>query len=130
LAEGSPLANTQKIVKKQYQIRYLTAIQKPEIIGKQSEKPKKQQQCTDMKRIANSKIQARWGPSCYISFGRGAVRFAPLPPVSYATDHVHFKHKHPQVLLIESHVTIGTIQQTQDTASVLGVYRHNRWHAA
>jgi len=32
--------------------------------------------------------------------------------------------------LIESSVTIGTIQQTQDAASVLRVYRHNRWHAA
>jgi len=32
--------------------------------------------------------------------------------------------------LIESHVTIGTIQQTQDAASVLWVYRHNNWHAA
>jgi len=47
------------------------------------------------------------------------VPFAPLPPVSYATDQVHFKHKHPQVLLIESNVTIGAIQQTQDAASVL-----------
>jgi len=47
------------------------------------------------------------------------VRFAPLPPVSDATDQVHFKHKHPQVLLIESNVTVGTIQQTQDAASVL-----------
>jgi len=42
-----------------------------------------------------------------------------LPPVSYATDQVHFQYKHPQVLLIESKVTIGTIQQTQDAASVL-----------
>jgi len=25
-----------------------------------------------------------------------------LPPVSYATDQVHFKHEQPQVLLIES----------------------------
>jgi len=41
------------------------------------------------------------------------------PPVSYANDREHFKHEHPQVLLIESHVTIGTIQQTQDAASVL-----------
>jgi len=32
--------------------------------------------------------------------------------------------------LIESHVTIGTIQQTQDAASVLWVYRHNSCHAA
>jgi len=41
LAEGSPLPNTQKIVKKQWQIRYWTAIEKPEITGKQSEKRKK-----------------------------------------------------------------------------------------
>jgi len=50
--------------------------------------------------------------------------------VSYATDQVHFKHVQPQVLLIESHVAIGTIQQTQDAASVLWVYRHNSRHAA
>jgi len=43
---------------------------------------------------------------------------------------VHFKHEQSQVLLIESHVTIGTIQQTQDAASVLWVYRHNCWRAA
>jgi len=42
-----------------------------------------------------------------------------LPPVTYATDQVHFKHEQPQVLLIESHVTIGAVQQTQDAASVL-----------
>jgi len=36
---------------------------------------------------------------------QGAGRFAPLPPVSYAPDQVHFKHEQPQVLLIESHVT-------------------------
>jgi len=58
-----------------------------------------------------------------------------MPPVSYATDQVQFKHEHPQVLLIESHVTIGTIQQMQDAASVYAasdtiVYRHNSWHAA
>ena len=46
-------------------------------------------------------------------------RFAPLSPVSYATDQTHFKHEKPQVLLLESHVTIGTIQQTQDAVSVL-----------
>jgi len=32
---------------------------------------------------------------------------------------VHFKHEQSQDLLIESQVTIGTIQQTQDPASVL-----------
>jgi len=41
----------------------------------------------------------------------GGGRFAPLPSFSYATDQVHFKHEQPQVLLIELHVTIGTIQQ-------------------
>jgi len=50
-----------------------------------------------------------------------------LPPVSYATDQVHFKHEQPQVLFIEPHVKIGTIQQTQDAASVLCVYRHAAW---
>jgi len=39
--------------------------------------------------------------------------------VGYDTDQVHFKHEQPQVLLIESHGAIGTIQQTQDAASVL-----------
>ena len=42
-----------------------------------------------------------------------------MPPVSYVTDQVHIKHEQPQVLLIESHVAIGTIQQRQDAASVL-----------
>jgi len=32
---------------------------------------------------------------------------------------VNFKHEQPQILLMESHVTIGMIQQTQDAASVL-----------
>jgi len=40
-----------------------------------------------------------------------------MPPVSYATDQVHFKHERPQVLLMESNITIGTIQQTQGAAS-------------
>jgi len=56
-------------------------------------------------------------------------RFSSLPPVSYATDQVHLKHEQPQVLLIVAHVTVGTIQQTQDAVSVLWVYRHNSWHA-
>jgi len=34
------------------------------------------------------------------------------------------------VLLIESHETIGAVQQSQGAASVLWVYRHNSWHAA
>ena len=50
---------------------------------------------------------------------QGGGRFAPLPPVSYATDQVQFKHEQPKVLLIKSHITIGTIQQTQYAASVL-----------
>jgi len=64
----------------------------------------------------------------HLAWQRG--RFAPLPPVSYATDQVHLKHEQPQVLWIEPHVTIGTIQPTQDAASVLRVYRHNSWHVA
>jgi len=72
-------------------------------------------------------MQARKGPVFTFSLtgGRPPVSYAtdptiqlPLPTVSYATDQVHFKHEHPQVLLIESHVTTGTIQQTQDAASV------------
>jgi len=54
----------------------------------------------------------------YLSW-QGAGRDAPMPPVSYATDQVHLKYKQPQVLWIESHVTIGTIQQTEDAASLL-----------
>jgi len=36
---------------------------------------------------------------------------------------VHFKHEQPQVLSPDSHVTIGTIQQTEEAANVLWVYR-------
>jgi len=104
----------------------------------------KKQQSTEIKRIVNTKIQATLGPSFYVftfslaggagrfapplgpsfyvftfSLAGGAGRFAPLSSVNYATDQVHFKYEQPQVLLIESHVTIGTIQQTQDVASVL-----------
>jgi len=46
-------------------------------------------------------------------------RFAPLPPVSDVTDQVHFKHEEPQVVLPDYCGTIGTIQKTQDAASVL-----------
>ena len=61
------------------------------------------------------KYKLRRGPVfTFSSAGAGGGRF-----VSYATDQVHFKHEQPQVLLIESHVAIGTIQQTQDAASVL-----------
>jgi len=41
LAEGNPLANTQKIVEKQQQIRCWTAIKKNEITGKHTENRKK-----------------------------------------------------------------------------------------
>jgi len=59
------------------------------------------------------------GPVFTFNFTGG--RFTLLPPVSYATatDQVHFKHEQPQVLLMESHITIGTIQKTQVAASVL-----------
>jgi len=43
------------------------------------------------------------------------------PPFSYAIDQVRFKHEQPQVLLIESHVTIGTIQLTQRSQRALGI---------
>jgi len=33
-------------------------------------------------------------------------------------DKVHFKHEQQQVLSPDSHVTIGTIQKTQDAAKV------------
>jgi len=33
-------------------------------------------------------------------------------------DEVHFKHEQPQVLLTDSHATIGTIQQTEEAANV------------
>jgi len=55
------------------------------------------------------------GRGSVFTFSLAGRRFAPLPPISYATDQVHFKHEQPQVLLIESHVAIGTIQQTQPT---------------
>jgi len=54
----------------------------------------------------------------------------PLGPVGYATYQAHFKQEQPQVLSADSHVTIGTIQQIQDAAKVLCVYRHNSRHAA
>ena len=68
------------------------------------------------------------GPVFTFSLAGGGGRFSPQPPINYATDQVHFKHEQPQVLLIESYITIGTIQQTQDAASVLWVYRRNSWH--
>jgi len=41
---------------------------------------------------------------------------------------MHIKHEQPQVLSPDSHVTIGTIQQTHPTE--LWVWRHNCTHAA
>jgi len=78
-----------------------------------------QKKSTETKSIVNNKIQAWLGPGPGFTFSMVGGRFAHLPPVSYATDQVHFKHEQPQVLLIELHVTIGTIQQTQDAARVL-----------
>jgi len=69
------------------------------------------------------------GPVFTFSWGVGK-RFASLPLLSYAADQVHLKHEKPQVLLIESHITIGMIQQRPDVASVLCVSRHCSWHAA
>jgi len=43
---------------------------------------------------------------------------------------VHFKHEQPQVLSPDSHVTLGTIQQTQDATCLHWVYRHTNRHAA
>ena len=43
---------------------------------------------------------------------------------------MHFKHEQSQVDTLDSHVTIGTIQQTEGTANVLWVDRHNSRHAA
>ena len=61
---------------------------------------------------------------------QGGRRFAPLVPVNYATYQMHFKHEQPQVPLPDSLVTIRTIQQMQDAASVLCVYRQSSRHAA
>ena len=52
------------------------------------------------------------------------------PCLLHHCDQVHFKHERPHILSPDSHVTIGTIHQTQDAASVLWVYRHNSRHAA
>jgi len=42
---------------------------------------------------------------------------------------VHFKPEQSQFLSPDLHVTIGTIQQTQEAAIVLWVYGHNSRHA-
>ena len=68
------------------------AILKPEITVKHSEKRKKNNNLLKTKRIANTKIQARWGPGFYIYLARGEVHTP--APVSYATYQAHFKHKH------------------------------------
>ena len=57
------------------------------------------------------------GPAFTFNFVGG--HFASQPPVSYANDQVHLKYEQPQVLWTEPQVTIGTIQQTQDPASML-----------
>ena len=57
------------------------------------------------------------GPVCTFCFPGG--QFALLPPISYASDQMHFKHEQPQVLLPDSHVTVSMIRQTQDVANVL-----------
>jgi len=75
------------------------------------------QQSTENKRVANAKNKLGRGLVFTLSFVGG--RFAPLPPVSYVSDQVHLKHEQSQGLWIESHVTIGTIQQTQDADNVL-----------
>jgi len=82
--------------------------------------------------MVNTDILYKLSRGPVFTFSLAGGRFAPLPPVSYATDQVHFKHEQeqPQVLLIESHVTIRTIQQTQEEDSVLLIYRRNSWHAA
>jgi len=59
-----------------------------------------------------------------------ALHIALICSTSLSVDQVHFKHKQTQVLSPDLHVTIGTIQQTQDAAKVRGVYRHNNWHVA
>ena len=64
-----------------------------------------------------------------ISCSRGVSTPTPLA-YALVTDQVHLKPEQPQILWIESHVTIGTIQQTQDAANVLLIYRHKSWHAA
>ena len=98
--------------------------------------------------ISNSAPQ-QWFDAPIVIWRLGFVR--PLPPPHYAPEcrimllalHialirsttlsfalVHFKHEQPQFLSPDAHVTTGTIQQTQEAANVLWVYRHNSWHTA
>jgi len=81
--------------------------------------PKNAKISTETKSIENTKTQAI-GKGPVFTFSLAGVVVVRTPAtVSYGTDQVHFKHEQSQVLLIESHVTIGMIQQTQDAASVL-----------
>jgi len=58
-----------------------------------------------------------------------ALHIALICSTTLSFDMAHFKHKQPQVLSPDSHATIGTIQETQDTTNVPWVWRHNSWHA-
>ena len=51
-------------------------------------------------------------------------------PVKLSYSYETTQYEQPQVLSPDSHVTFGTIQQTQDAVNVLWVYRHNSRHAA
>ena len=119
--------NTQKIVEKQKQTRYWTAAQKPEITGKHSEKRKK----TIYWNQKNSEYQntsyvgARFLHVAWQGVA-GAVRQLCHWPGPFQTWTATSSFDR----VTRRHVAIGTIQQTQDAASVLWVYRHNSWHAA
>jgi len=91
--------------------RQLKKTKSPENTPKHAKK-----QSTETKRIV-PKYKLDRGPVFTSSCLGGGSH--PCHPLSYATDQVHFKHEQPQVLLIESHVIISTIQQTQDAAGVL-----------
>jgi len=49
-------------------------------------------------------------------------------PLSF--DQVYIKHKQPQVVSPDSRATIDTIHQTQDSTTLLWVWRHYSRHAA
>ena len=72
-----------------------------------------------------SNLRLPWKQSLPWNFSRQGVR---PTPASYA--YVHIKHERPQVLSRDPHVTIDTIDQTQDAANVLRVLRHYSRHAA
>jgi len=59
-----------------------------------------------------------------------ALHIALICSTTLSFDQVHFKHKQPQVFSTDLHVTIGMIQQIQDAANTLWVYRPNSRHAA